>query len=170
MFEPVAFVLFAMALVEPFQKAVQVRMGKPIALTLTILLTLLVIATLVYAIVWSIGHIVHWGLANVERLQSLYMRATQWLEGHDLFIMDLSSVNSSSFVGVFQAVAVQANYFIGFAFVVFLFLMFGLAEMDAFKIKLAALDKKMTGWSLLETRERARTVRCAPWTTARTCR
>ena len=42
--EPVAFVLFAMALVEPFQTAVTVRMGKPIALTLTILLTLLVLA------------------------------------------------------------------------------------------------------------------------------
>ena len=149
--EPVAFVLFAMALVEPFQTAVTVRMGKPIALTLTILLTLLVLAILVLAIIWSIGDVVHWGLANVERFQSLYLRATQWLEGHDLFIMDLSSLNSSSFVGVFQAVAVQVNYFMGFALVVFLFLMFGLAEMDDFKIKLAALDKKMTGWSLLET-------------------
>ena len=149
--EPVAFVLFAMALVEPFQTAVTVRMGKPIALTLTILLTLLVLAILVLAVIWSIGDVVHWGVANVERFQSLYLRATQWLDGHDLFIMDLSSLNSSSFVGVFQAVAVQVNYFMGFALVVFLFLMFGLAEMDDFKIKLAALDKKMTGWSLLET-------------------
>jgi len=149
--EPVAFVLFAMALVEPFQTAVTVRMGKPIALTLTILLTLLVLAILVLAIIWSIGDVVHWGLANVERFQSLYLRATQWLDGHDLFIMDLSSLNSSSFVGVFQAVAVQVNYFMGFALVVFLFLMFGLAEMDDFKTKIAALDKKMTGWSLLET-------------------
>jgi AI-2 transport protein TqsA len=117
--EPVAFVLFAMALVEPFQTAVTVRMGKPIALTLTILLTLLVLAILVLAIIWSIGDVVHWSLANVERFQSLYLRATQWLDGHDLFIMDLSSLNSSSFVGVFQAVAVQVNYFMGFALVVF---------------------------------------------------
>ncbi|MGA7655602.1 MAG: hypothetical protein WCA96_02310, partial [Methylocella sp.] len=29
--EPVAFVLFTMALVEPFQKAVEIKMGKPIA-------------------------------------------------------------------------------------------------------------------------------------------
>jgi AI-2 transport protein TqsA len=150
-FEPVAFVLFTMALVEPFEKAAEVRLGKPIALTLTILLTLLVLSLLVLAIVWSIGDVVHWGLANVERFQSLYLRATQWLEGHDIFIMDVSSLNSSSFVGVFKAVAVQVNYFMGFALVVFLFLMFGLAEMDGFKIKLAALDKKMSGWSLLET-------------------
>ena len=38
--EPVAFVLFTMALVEPYRKAAQVRFGKPIALILTILLTL----------------------------------------------------------------------------------------------------------------------------------
>ncbi len=150
-FEPVAFVLFTMALVEPFEKAAEVRLGKPIALTLTILLTLLVLSLLVLAIVWSIGDVAHWGLANVERFQSLYLRANQWLEGHDIFIMDVSSLNSSSFVGVFKAVAVQVNYFMGFALVVFLFLMFGLAEMDGFKIKLAALDKKMSGWSLLET-------------------
>ena len=43
-FEPIAFVLFAMALVWPFQKAIEIRMGKPIELTLTILLTLLVIS------------------------------------------------------------------------------------------------------------------------------
>jgi AI-2 transport protein TqsA len=149
--EPVAFVLFAMALVEPFQKAVEVRIGKAMALTLTILLTLLVLSILVFVIVWSIGDVVHWGLANVDRFQSLYLRARQWLEGRDLFIIDLSSLNSSSFVGVFQAIAMQANYFIGFALVVFLYLMFGLAEMDDFKTKLSALDKKMNGWSLLET-------------------
>ncbi|MGH9677046.1 MAG: hypothetical protein ACRD36_08085, partial [Candidatus Acidiferrum sp.] len=34
--EPVAFVLFTVALVEPFQKAAEVRFGKPIALILTI--------------------------------------------------------------------------------------------------------------------------------------
>jgi AI-2 transport protein TqsA len=149
--EPVAFVLFTMALVEPFQKSVEVRMGKAMALTLTILLTLLVLLFLVLAIVWSIGEVAHWGLANVDRFQSLYLRAKQWLESRDLFIIDLASLNSSSFVSVFQAVAMQVNYLIGFALVVFLFLVFGLAEMDDFKVKLAALDKRMSGWSLLDT-------------------
>jgi AI-2 transport protein TqsA len=74
--EPVAFMLFTMALVEPFQKAAEVRLGKPVALILTILLTLLVLSILVFAIIWSISDIVHWGLANVERFQSLYVRTT----------------------------------------------------------------------------------------------
>jgi AI-2 transport protein TqsA len=149
--EPIAFVLFAMALVEPFREAAAARLGKGVALTLTLLLTLLVLSIFVWAIVWSIGDIIHWGLANVDKFQSLYMRTSQWLKEHDLFIADLSNLNSSSFVGVFQAVAGYVNYFVGFVLVVFLFLVFSLAEMDDFKIKLAALDKKMSGWSLLET-------------------
>ena len=150
--EPVAFVLFIMALVEPFQTAAERRMGKPAALALTILLTLLVISLLVWAIVWSIGDVGHWGVTNVARFQSLYMRADQWLESHDIFTMDLSNgFDSSWFAGIFKYVAVQVNYFIGFALVVFLFLMFGLAEMGDFKIKIEALDKKMSGWSLVET-------------------
>jgi predicted PurR-regulated permease PerM len=80
------------------------------------------------------------------------MRANQWLESHEIFTVDLSnSFDSSTLVRIFQAVAVQVNYFMGFALVVFLFLMFGLAEMSEFKIKLEALDKKMSGWSLAET-------------------
>ncbi|MGH6835276.1 MAG: AI-2E family transporter [Methylocella sp.] len=150
-FEPVAFMLFAMALVEPFQTAAEVRFGKPIALILTILLTLLVLSILIGAIVWSLGDIVHWGLANVERFQSLYKRTMQWLQDKDLFVGDLESLGAFSFAGVFQTVAGYVNYLFGFALVVFLFLAFGLAEMDDFKLKLIALDKKMSGWSLLET-------------------
>ena len=125
MLEPVAFMLFAMALVEPFREAAAARLGKGVALILTLLLTLLVLAILVWAIVWSIGDIIHWGLANVDKFQSLYMRTRQWLEGHDLFVVDLSNLNSSSFVGMFQAIAGYINYFLGFALVVFLLLIFG---------------------------------------------
>ena len=63
-FEPIAFMLFAMALVEPFQKAAEVRFGKPVALTLTIILTLLFLSILVWAIVWSISDIVALGLGK----------------------------------------------------------------------------------------------------------
>lgn len=150
-FEPIAFVLFIMALVEPFQRTVKARAGGTAALVLTILLTLLVLSILIFAIVWSIGDILNWGLANVDRFQSLYLRLRQWLEEHDLFIAEFSNLSASSFVGVFQTVAAQVNYFVGFALVVFLFLAFGLAEMDEFRTKIATLDKKMTGWSLLET-------------------
>jgi AI-2 transport protein TqsA len=149
--EPIAFVLFAMALVEPLQKAAEGRFGKGLAITITIILTLVVLSLLVGAIVWSVSDIIHWGLANLERFQSLYKRTTQWLQEHDLFVVDLESLGSFSFAGVLKAVAGYVNYLIGFALVVFLFLAFGLAEMDEFKLKVIALDKEVSGWSLLET-------------------
>ncbi len=149
--EPIAFVLFVMALVEPFQKAAEGRFGKGLAVTFTITLTLVVLSLLVGAIVWSVSDIIHWGFANLERFQSLYARTTQWLHEHDLFVVDLESLGSFSFAGVFKAVAGYVNYLIGFALVVFLFLAFGLAEMDEFKLKAIALDKEISGWSLLET-------------------
>ncbi|MGH6842542.1 MAG: AI-2E family transporter, partial [Methylocella sp.] len=150
-FEPIAFTLFVMALVEPFQKAVEARMGKPVALVLTIILTLLFLSILVWAIVWSISDIVDWGLANTERFQSLYMRTTLWLIGHDLVVGDFESLKPSSFVGMFQAIAGYVNYILGFALMVFLFLIFGLSEMGDFRLKLATLDTKLSSWSLLET-------------------
>src|SRR5215475_4220836 len=84
--EPIAFALFGIALVWPFQKAAEARMPKPAAFVLSVLLALLVIVVLASAIIWSIGDIVHWIFANVERFQSLYARTTLWLEGHGIFV------------------------------------------------------------------------------------
>jgi hypothetical protein len=57
------------------------------------------------------------------------MRISRWLEGNEIFTLDLSkSFDSSWFIGIFQAVAVKVNYFIGFALVAFFFLMFGLRK------------------------------------------
>src|SRR5262249_46065789 len=85
LFEPIAFALFGIALVWPFQKAVEAKLPKPAALAITILLTLLVLSVFVLAIVWSIDDIVHWTLANIPRFQALYVRTNQWLEGYDIF-------------------------------------------------------------------------------------
>jgi AI-2 transport protein TqsA len=143
--EPVAFVIFAFALVEPFRTAAETRLGKPVALILTILLTLVVLSLFVLAIVWSISDIAHWGIANAERLQALYARTTAWFAQYDLFIGDLTNLSSSTIVGIFRTVAGQVNSFIGFALIVLLSLVFGLVEMDGFKSKVAALDERMTG-------------------------
>jgi hypothetical protein len=62
--EPIAFVLFAMALVEPFREATVARLGKGVALTLTLLLTLLVLLFLYWPLsgVLAILFIGAWGM------------------------------------------------------------------------------------------------------------
>jgi predicted PurR-regulated permease PerM len=150
-FEPVAFALFGMALVWPFQKAAEARMPKSIALVLTVLLTLIVISVLAWAIIWSIGDVVHWVMANVVRFLSLYMRVTQWLEGHDIFVAEaFGQLDVRNFVGIFQGIAIGVNYFIGFCLVIFLFLMFGLTEVSDFRIRFDELETKI-GWNISQT-------------------
>jgi len=152
-FEPIAFALFGMALVWPFQKAIEAKMPKPNALILTILLTLFVIFVLASAIIWSVGDIVHWIFANVARFQSLYMRTTQWLEGHGIFVMEgLGQSDIRTFIGIVQGAATGVNYFIGFCVVVFLLLTFGLVELSDFRIRLEELEPKI-GFNISQTAE-----------------
>src|SRR5262245_51802074 len=113
--EPIAFALFGIALVWPLQKALEARMPKSIALAVTILVTLVVIFVLAGAIVWSIGDVVHWILANLARFQSLYVRATQWLEGHGIFITEgVGQYNIGTLVGFLQEIAMTVNSLAGF--------------------------------------------------------
>ncbi len=147
-FEPVAFALFGMALVSPLQKAAEARMPKPIALVLTISLALIGISALAFAIVWSIGDIVHWVLANAARFQSLYMRAIEWFENHDILVAEaFGQFDIRTFLAIFQEIAISTNYFIGFCLVIFLFLMFGLTELGDFKIRLDQLETRI-GWNI----------------------
>ena len=139
-FEPIAFMLFGLALVWPFQKRLEGRFPKPVALGLTVLLTLLVIFVLAAAIVWSIDDVVHWTIVNIGRFQLQYERWTQWLEGYGIFIAEgVGAYNARSVVDVLRAIAAEANYFVGFCVVVFLLLTFGLTELDHFRARLASM-------------------------------
>ena len=153
-FEPIAFTFFAMALVWPFQKAVEARMPKPAALALTILLTLAVISIFALAIIWSIGEVSHWSLANAARFESFYTRGAQWLEAHGLFVTDLFKLLDASWlVGFVQGVGSRLRYFSVFSVIVFLLLTFALIESSHFEIKIKALDKEAVGWSVSSTCE-----------------
>ena len=65
-FAPVAFSLFALAIVWPFQGALQAKIPKLVALVFTLLLTLIVFAMLGLAIAWGSGQVGHWLLSNVD--------------------------------------------------------------------------------------------------------
>ena len=143
-FEPMAFALFGMALVWPFQKALEARLPKPVALGLTILLALLVILALAATIVWSIDDVVHWTIANVTRVQSLYARWTQWLDGYGIYISEgAGQYDARTFIKVLQTIASEANYFVGFCIIVFLLMTFGLTELVSFRARLDALAPRI---------------------------
>lgn len=139
-FEPIAFTLFSLALVWPFQKALEARLPGPAALGLTILLALLVILVFGAAIVWSVDDIVHWTIVNITRFQSLYVRWSSWLEGYGIFITEgVGPYDGRSLIQDLRTIAAEANRFMGFCIVVFLLLTFSLTEMDVFRRRLESL-------------------------------
>lgn len=144
LFEPIAFALFGMALVWPVQKELEARLPKFAALSLTILLTLVIMLVFTMAIVWSIGDVVHWTIANIASIQALYERWTLWLAEHGIFITEgAGQYDARSFVGILRTIASGANYFSGFSIGVFLLLTFGLTELDAFRRRLDSLAPKI---------------------------
>ena len=148
--EPIAFALFGIALVWPFQKAVGARLPKIVALALTILLILFVLSVFVLAIVWSIDDVVHWVFANIPRFQSLYVRTDQWLEGYGIFLAEgLKQYDVRTFVSLLQQAATEVNYFIGFCILVFLMLTFGLMELSTFAKRFEELEPSL-GWTITQ--------------------
>jgi AI-2 transport protein TqsA len=142
--EPIAFALFGMALVWPFQKALEARLSRIVALALTILLVLFTIFVFAAAIVWSIWDVVHWVISNIGRFQSQYTQWTGWLEKHGIFITEgAGAYDARTFVSVLQAIASGANYFLGFSILVFLLMTFGLTEIHRFQARLDELGPKI---------------------------
>lgn len=141
-FEPVAFALFAIIIVWPLQKALETRMSRGLALLVTVLVTLAVVITLASMVAWGGHEIAQWVIQNFDRLQTLYVAATKWLEEHDVFIVSTVAehFNMSSLLGVFQAIAIRLNSLVGFSLLVFLFLAMGLLETDEFKANLELLE------------------------------
>lgn len=149
--EPIAYALFAMALVRPVQEALEARMSKSLALLSTILLTLVLIVGVAAAIIWSVSDIVHWVLANLPRFQELYDKVANWAEGHGVYVGEAAGLyDSRTFVRFLQQIVVQLNSFAGFSLVVFLLVTFGLTELSFFAKRFDELEPRI-GWKISST-------------------
>ncbi|MBU3888712.1 AI-2E family transporter [Methylosinus sporium] len=149
--EPVVFALFIIALLWPLQQWLQTMTPRPVALLLSILIALAVMIALSSLIVWSGGEIVDWFIHNVERVKTSFENATKWLEAHDIFVASLVTEHFSAawVLAMIRAAATRINIFIGFALVVLIYVIMGLAEAGGFEKKLAASRSEETARSLL---------------------
>ncbi len=146
-FEPVAFALFFIALVWPLQQALQKRMPRGAALIVTIVATVAVVTKLISMIAWGGGQIAQWVARNFDRFQSLYLSASKWLEGNDIFAGPIITerFNVAWLFSVFQQVAVRINSLLGFSLLVFIFLAMGLLEVDEFGKNLKSVGGPTNG-------------------------
>ena len=125
---PVAFALFVIAIVWPVQQALQAKIPKLLALLVTILGVLLVISVLGFLLIWGFSRVVQWCTSNAGRLQALYVRATDWLDGHGISVADIVSPGYNNTRWVLLAVkglGGRGYWLISFVVIAFAFTVLG---------------------------------------------
>jgi AI-2 transport protein TqsA len=129
---PVTFSLFVIAIVWPIQRALQRRIPKLLAVAITILGIFVAVAVLGSLLVWGFGKVVQWFTNNTDRLQALYVRAANWLDGHGVSIADIvtQNYNVNWFVPAVKGLGGRGYSLVSFAIIAFAFTVLGLLEVD----------------------------------------
>lgn len=148
---PVTFALFTVAIAWPLQRALQARIPKLVALIVTIVVTLTIIAGLVFLVVWGFGLVVQWAINNTDRFQTLYQQATEWLDGHGIsvarFLAD--SYSPGWIIGAIREVGGRSYGLISFTVIAFAFIALGLLEVDITRRNIERLNSAKLRQSLL---------------------
>jgi len=143
-FAPLAFALFMMAIVWPIQLALEKRLPQVVALILTLTATVVVVGAFASMVAWAFSVVAEWMINHFPRFQALYLEWTQWLEEHDIFVLGhlTEHFDAKWLLGFFQTVAGHVNKTVGFALLVFVFMMLALLETGGFQQKLASLGDR----------------------------
>jgi predicted PurR-regulated permease PerM len=151
-FEPLAFALFIIALTAPFMQRLQPVVGKAVALVATLLLTLVTLVLFAIAVMWGVGQVTQWVIANLPRFEAVYRDLETALAGRDL-AMDLllpARFDVRWIVGPVSAILDQARLISGFALLVFVFAVLGLTELDGMARRMARIEAERPGMRVSE--------------------
>lgn len=108
-FTPVALALFIIAFVWPLQHRLQTAMPKLLALSVTIVVTMVVSLTFASLVAWGFGRVGRSLVADAERYQALYDQVVKWLEDQGISVAGLwanhfaFALNYIPFIGPFIA-------------------------------------------------------------------
>ena len=127
---PVAFALFLIALAWPLQRGLEPRLGGAVAMIVTLLVTLTVVAVMVFLAAWGFGRVGGWVIANAAMLQELYLRKLEWAAAQGVEIAPIlaEQLNMRSLVRLAQEVLGQLQGLLTFVAVTLVFMILGLLE------------------------------------------
>lgn len=143
-FAPFAFALFIMAIVWPVQSALQNKLPEFVAVVLTLIATVLVIVAFGGMVAWGFSVVAEWMISHAPRFQELYLEWAHWLEEHDILVVGSLSqhLDAAWMVRMLQTVAGHVNRTVGFALLVFVFMMLALLETGDLQQKLTRLGER----------------------------
>jgi AI-2 transport protein TqsA len=143
-FAPFAFALFIMAIVWPVQSALQNKLPEFAAVVLTLVATVLVVVAFGGMVAWGFSVVAEWMISHAPRFQELYLEWAHWLEEHDILVIGSLSqhLDAAWMVRMLQTVAGHVNRTVGFALLVFVFMMLALLETGDLQQKLVTLGRR----------------------------
>ena len=152
---PVTFAIFTVAIAWPLQSALQKRIPTLLAVAVTIIVTIAVLAILVFLVVWGFGLVVQWLINNTDRLHALYSQASEWLDGHGISISTLVADNYSPgwITGALREVGGRGYGLVSFFVIAFAFIVLGLLEVDIARNNIRRLKSPSLRQSLLVSAE-----------------
>jgi predicted PurR-regulated permease PerM len=151
--EPVAFALFVIALATPLQGFLRRHLPPGLALLLTLVITLAIGSLLIIIIMWGIGEIGYWVVANIPRFQTSYAMANQWLAAHEFHVPGLLSrgFNPRWITGPLQIAAAGVQSSVNFLMLAFVFLVLGLKEAPEIPARINRLQNPSPEWAPVAT-------------------
>ena len=149
-FAPISFALFAIAMLRPVQRGIQVRAGSVIATLVTILLALVALGALALVITWAFGRVGQWTIANGAALQALYAQKIALLGELGVPPEAVAGLFDARFlVRMAQQVTFQLQDVLRFMTISLVFVILGLAEVDVARRQLEALSGRPSAAALL---------------------
>jgi predicted PurR-regulated permease PerM len=150
-FGPLAFALFAIALIWPLQITLQRHVPKLVALFITLAFAATVIVIVGSAVVWGFTRVGQWIIANTGRLEAAYLGWARLLEDHGVAIVGPLSeqFDVTWFVGFLRGIALRLRSSAGFFALAFVFMMLGLLELDDFNARLKSAAAQPIGVKIL---------------------
>ncbi len=150
-FAPMFFALFVIAVVWPVQRSLHALVPKPLALALTLLGTLVVLVGLAFLTAWGFGRVGQWLVDNGGRLETLYLRKIDWLEGHGVVLAGplAEHFDVRWLVRMFQQVTGPLQSFLSFVTLTLVFTLLGVLEVEPTRARLAALAQTGEGAATL---------------------
>jgi AI-2 transport protein TqsA len=150
-FAPLAFALLIIAILWPIQKRLQTRLPKLVALAMSMLATIMVLAALGSSFAWAFGRVGRYVIGDAARFQLVYEHMAAWLEEHGIVVAALwaEHFNVGWLIRLLQQAAVRLNSMLGFSVVVLIYVVLGLLEVDDATGKLGAVGTGDFGRILL---------------------
>jgi predicted PurR-regulated permease PerM len=150
-FAPLAFALLIIAIIWPVHKRLQTWLPRLFALATSILATIVIIVVFASLIAWGFGRVGRYIISDATRLQLLYGRLAEWLEGHDIVVAALwaEHFNVGWLIRLFQEITAILNSTLSFSLVALIYVTLGLLEVDAAASELRTVKKGEGGKVLL---------------------